>query len=402
MTFLLRKLTIAIVVLVSLQGVLPAIDVKGVDVHGSFSQTFLKMNRNDYLMEGAREGSFEWTEFLLNASKDIENFSLGAQLIVRDFGEEGDFRAELDWGIVDYMFNDNIGLRLGRARQPFGMYNEYRDADAGRVEILFPQGFNSEGYRAGATSYDGGAIHGSIDMKAHGTLDYQIFGGKNHIEDDFFLPLGINNAFGARNTSMNTHRLGGVQLSWYLPQPGWRVSYTGFKYEGSFDINGIPHPLLGKVSFEKAIEFNINWNVLGVEYHDEKWFISSEISLRDNHNPYSDGMIRTLLLDDFFIDYTSFTYYLTVRRYLNDEWSVYASFGEDIRYAFDANSAPGETLEEFNLGFRYDPLPNVTLKMQGFLYKGTKGLETAAQPSPPQATLDEYSSMVVSRLTLHF
>ena len=132
---------------------LMALEWNGVDVHGSLSQNYYKTSQNDFLIPDSSDGTFEWTEATINALKSWGQWQVGAQALVRDFGDEGNFRLELDWGYVDYAFREELGFRLGKMRLPFGLYAEYRDVDSARMEIIYPQVFNPEDYRAAAAAY---------------------------------------------------------------------------------------------------------------------------------------------------------------------------------------------------------------------------------------------------------
>ena len=42
----------------------------------------------------------------------------------------GNYDVKLDWFYLDYHFSDAFGIRAGRTKLPFGLYNEFADVDA--------------------------------------------------------------------------------------------------------------------------------------------------------------------------------------------------------------------------------------------------------------------------------
>ena len=54
------------------------------------------------------------------------------QLFAQDFGPTGNFNAKVDWFYLDYRFADWLGVRAGRVKIPFGLYNEIQDVDSAR------------------------------------------------------------------------------------------------------------------------------------------------------------------------------------------------------------------------------------------------------------------------------
>ena len=87
-----------------------------------------------------KRGSFEFAEVGINFTKALsDRLRLGVQLFARDLGPIGNYDAKFDWFYLDYRLSDWLGLRAGRVKLPFGLYNEINDVDAARVPILLPQ-----------------------------------------------------------------------------------------------------------------------------------------------------------------------------------------------------------------------------------------------------------------------
>ena len=104
-----------------------------VEMHGFVSQGFIKTTNNNYLANSKR-GSFEFTEVGINFTKSLsDRMRLGVQLFARDLGPVGDYKPQFDWFYLDYRFADWLGIRAGRTKLPFGLYNEINDIDSARV-----------------------------------------------------------------------------------------------------------------------------------------------------------------------------------------------------------------------------------------------------------------------------
>ncbi len=112
----------------------------GIEIHGFVSRGFIKTTSNNYLAEDSTKGSFEFSEVGINFSKQLtDRMRVGMQLFTHDLGPLGNYRTRFDWFYLDYRFWDFLGVRAGRTKLPFGLYNENNDIDAARVPVLLPQ-----------------------------------------------------------------------------------------------------------------------------------------------------------------------------------------------------------------------------------------------------------------------
>jgi hypothetical protein len=347
------------------------------DIHGFFSQTYINTSQNNFLIPNSSKGSFEWTEGAINVSKTWGKFRLGAQAIARDFGDEGNFRVDADWAYLDVSISNPFNLRLGRARLPFGLYNEYRDVDAARMEILFPQVFNPEDYRAGAVAYQGLGIYGTLGSARKGSLEYQVYFGNNHLHKDFFLARRIQDGFLSPTTEMTTRRLAGGQLIWNTPMDGLRLCYTHLNYKGDFNINS---PIAGGLVDDRGIIFRIRWHLLGLEYTFGPWQFVAEYLYRDNENIYSDRL--SAIFGRSFMPENTVSGYLTIRRQMTDKLGTYLSYGQLHKEIAQDGAPLSDRHNELSLGFRYDILEPLIFKSQISSMRGHYGtLGTGAKSS---------------------
>ena len=115
----------------------------GVEVHGFATQGYIKTSANSFFGD-SEDGSFEFTELGVNASMDAtENIRLSGQLLSRSAGEMYSGTPSIDFALADYTVrsteNDNIGVMVGRIKNPLGLFNETRDVAFTRPGFLVPQ-----------------------------------------------------------------------------------------------------------------------------------------------------------------------------------------------------------------------------------------------------------------------
>ena len=93
-----------------------------------------------YLAAKSQRGSFDFNEVGINFTKSLgERLRFGIQFFARDVGPVGNDTPRVDWFFLDYRFTDWLGVRAGRLKVPFGLYNEVNDVDSARVPVLLPQ-----------------------------------------------------------------------------------------------------------------------------------------------------------------------------------------------------------------------------------------------------------------------
>lgn len=97
-------------------------DQKSLDLnwHQFISQGYFRSSSNNYL-GNSREGSFDFTEVGLNATKTLtNNIDVGAQFFSRKLGPAENFNATFDWFYANYQFNNWLKFKFGRIKIPFG------------------------------------------------------------------------------------------------------------------------------------------------------------------------------------------------------------------------------------------------------------------------------------------
>src|SRR5436190_1785230 len=149
-----------------------------VEVHGFVSQGFIKTIRNQYLVAHSRRGSFDLSEAGLNVTKTVtDRLRLGFQLFGGGFVTSAAYNAKLDWFYLDYRWRDWLGVRAGRVKLPFGLYNEFNDVESARLSILMPQSTYPVSSRNFLLAQTGFEVYGYLGLHSAGALEYRLYGG---------------------------------------------------------------------------------------------------------------------------------------------------------------------------------------------------------------------------------
>ena len=147
-----------------------------IDIHGFFSQGYLLSTGNNFLNDSL-EGDFTFTEVGLNFGTQLtDDLRFGLQLYSRSLGKLGKMALELDWAFMDYSISDTFNLRVGRIKQPYGLFGEYQDLDLTRATVILPQSVYFLGIRDLLVNFNGIQVYGNIDVEDYslGNFDYQL------------------------------------------------------------------------------------------------------------------------------------------------------------------------------------------------------------------------------------
>jgi hypothetical protein len=194
-------------------------------VHGFVSQGYLLSSANNYLAD-SEEGSAEFNEAALNvAYLPTTRFRLGLQFLSRDMGDEGNHKIVLDWGYGDYRWRDDLGIRVGKIKQPLGLYNKNRDLDLLRTSVLLPQGIYNDHWREFVMAVEGVGLYGFKPLGIFGDADYEVqFGSRNVPDPDAGFWGTLYSAIG---TGIADYTEGSIQQNPYFPPGSVKVDYLG-------------------------------------------------------------------------------------------------------------------------------------------------------------------------------
>ncbi len=149
-------------------------------IHGFVAQAVLDTSDNRWFAryDGT---SFGFTEVGLNASlRPRPWLLLAGQVLARRAGEMYNGTPAIDFALADVSLlsspQQHAGLRLGRIKNPLGLYNETRDVAFTHPGIFLPQVVYFDKVRNLTLSTDGAMLYSETDTDL-GTLSLNLQGG---------------------------------------------------------------------------------------------------------------------------------------------------------------------------------------------------------------------------------
>jgi hypothetical protein len=135
-----------------------------IEFHGFLTQGFFHSSDNNIFGQSDDGISPGLTEIGLNGSyQPLDRLRFTAQGLYRRNGDLDRGSVNLDYGLVDIALlnyeSGRVGMRAGRIKTPFGLYNETRDVSFTHPTILLPQGIYFERSRSLLVSSDGGSLY---------------------------------------------------------------------------------------------------------------------------------------------------------------------------------------------------------------------------------------------------
>lgn len=365
--------------LFSPQKVLP----ETMQLHGFMSQAFFHSSDNNVYGQSDHGISPGLTEIGLNLNyQPLNNLRFAAQGLYRRAGDVDPGSLRLDYGLADFTLidygNSLLGLRAGRVKIPYGLYNETRDVAFTHPTILLPQGIYFDRSRSLMLSADGGSLYAE-QRTGFGDIKFKFNVGmpSNELDEIKTIVLATNKA----NGNFSTEAAIATQLS-YEYNGGeliFAVSYMDLEFDYS--------PLPGETSFvgvplEKS-STRIQPLLFSAQYNGENFTLTGEYNYRWNS----------------FGNFAQFGggKFVTESWYLEGSYRILPELQATIRYdSFlmnrnDPGGADAQALgfprhvafaHDWVFGLRYDITPSWMVRADYTLAHGTAWLPQADNPDP--------------------
>jgi hypothetical protein len=158
-------------------------------LHGFAAQGFSLSEHNNYY-GSSTNGSTDFYELGLNGTVSVlPQLLLSAQGLMRRAGSTDTEGLRLDYAQLDYRFLSSdryeMGIRLGRVKNPYGFYNDTRDVVFTRPGITLPDSvyLEAEGLRSVLFSRDGGQLYAGAQLGDHDLSLEASFAAKTRLSD---------------------------------------------------------------------------------------------------------------------------------------------------------------------------------------------------------------------------
>jgi hypothetical protein len=358
-------------------------EIPQLEIHGFVSQGFLLTSANNYLADSSR-GSFEFSEvglnFTLPATDDLR---LGIQLFSRDLGPLGDYKAVLDWYYLDYHWRDWLGLRAGRVKLPFGLYNDSSDTDSARTAILLPQSVYPAQNRDFLLAQTGVEAYGYKGLGPAGTLDYRGYAGT------IFLDVRPQPGSPFTVVDLKVPLVAGGRLLWGPPVDGLRLG--GSIQVLRLDTRLLAPPAAGAITLKipatlwvASAEYAVRDLLLAAEY--SQWHVRSESSRPDI---IPEGLTTS------------------ERAYLLATYRVNAWFQPGAYYSLlfpnvRRRAGHEDVQHDAAVTFRFDVNPYWLIKLEGHYMHGTAGLSSTLNDNQPLSALTPDWALFTIKTTASF
>ena len=239
-------------------------------LHGFGSQAAVRTSANRWFGDSPST-SFDVTEIGVNASLRAKpKLLFSAQILYRRAGDMYESNLALDYGLVDITPfaspEGRFGMRLGRIKNPLGLYNETRDVPFTHPGIFLPQVVYFDRVRNLVLSTDGAMLYGDRYSK-FGNFSATLGNGWSVLDENVEWAYLINDFPGDIKNN------GTIWLAslWYTdPSERLKLGLSGATLSIRFDPQITALPTLNRGHTD------IDFWIASAQYNTENWTLTAE------------------------------------------------------------------------------------------------------------------------------
>ncbi len=332
-------------------------------VNAFVSQTAIYTSDYNFLSQSDDRLSFDlWEAGLLVSTAVREKLTFSAQILGRKVSEASGDDLRVDYAFLSYPFYqsvmDTVGVRLGRIRSSYGLYNETRDIPHTRTGIVMPQSIYFDMTRNTFYSADGIELFGYRDIGDQ-RLSAQIFFSKPVADEDEtgeVAPLGPTNLEGDKSLL--------AKVSYGSEFDGFRTAFTYYRPEYKVDVT-FP---IGLDTFEdNDASFYSESMITSLEYNQFDWSLTTEY-LRHKFHTNIPGLSSIPGQQAKISGYEEAFYIQGLYR-LNEHWETYMRYDSSERHV-NRTQADYEKWYDINLGGSFRPNENWLVRAEVHYIEG--------------------------------
>ena len=311
-------------------------DLSGIEIHGFATQGLLYSTHNNYLTTESSSGSLQWTQGAISVTDSVtDNLRVGIQLRMYQLGQLGGPNIQVDWALGDYRINDMFGIRAGKVKTVYALFNDSQDLDSVFLWSFLPECSYPVDNESFYLSHLGGDVYGTVPLgKRAGKLRYDGYIGEVYLDLNGGYAKQASDE-GINFTSAPSGKTYGGDLRWQ-PVSGLTVGASAF-VEG---LDGsAPGATLHVAPFTVVGEY--------AQFVKGKWYFGGE----HDRAPFDDvfttpeGVLRLPIDARSWFAMTSYR--------LSRKLQVGTYYGHFVNEALDT-SLPSNYLKDWALSSRYD------------------------------------------------
>ena len=365
-------------------------------LHGFLTQGMVITSDNNFLGQSNQKASTDFREIGVNASlRPTSDVQLSAGLLSHKAGGTDNGEVRLDYGLIDWTVSSSEqgrgGIRLGRVKNAYGLYNKTRDVAFTRPSILLPQSIYFERTRNLTVAADGAELY----------LDRYGDAGSLFITFSLGQPQTGSEASKVSlvglipNGRLDSKLMPIFQVIFEGDGGKYRLGFTAVQLDASY-IPGVRDVLqAGRIKFTPKI--------FSAQYNAERWSLTSEFALRPvstrNFGPNSPDASSV-----------GQSFYVQGSYRLAPKWEALLRY--DVMYA-DGKDRDGKAFaaathradftrfsKDWTAGVRFDLTPEFMLSAEYHRVDGTGYLP--AQDNPNPSTLVQRWDMLMFLASFRF
>jgi len=242
-----------------------------VQVHGFASQGIVSSTGNNFYGDSSNNISFDFREIGINASyRPRPDLQFSAQVINLDAGDVSENGLLLDYALVDYTISSTedtqLGIRLGRVKNPFGLYTTTRDVAFTRPSIVLPQSIYFDKARSLALSSDGVGFYLNKESN-YGGINFDLVVGNANVDrgsEATFLRVDLPGDMKSEKPS----RL--MRIMYTTPNDRLRIAFTAANIDLRYDATS--------QEFDPNLAVHLDPKIISAQYSNENWELTAEYS----------------------------------------------------------------------------------------------------------------------------